>query len=345
MADQKQNLSEEALKQLQRGDTESSEIHFSNSQKNMFKGFSENLYGNNWFVLSNNEGGNVSAICGVLDKIPSLSFKTELVNGPATKLIDKMRDLTGRGGILGSVGAATGSNMNPQISGNFTVRLPMSTAFQSEGFKLEFSCWKNPRDIFDDVCLPSDMISVISYLTNFATVETNGNIQDAIQKLVEQGSAGVLSISPIVGKAVEGVKATITDAAKKNIPGYSFLGLDNTTSANTSDKQNPDENFFDALSAMGTGLAEFVDKTFVRTWNDKQRITYGKTKFNETLHRLDVMRAGVLDTYLIVGIKSWDYTIDQSTLGQKMKVSIDCMIDQRMSKGRLKLYNEREMFG
>jgi hypothetical protein len=340
-------MAEEARKSLESGDELSREIKFSSTQKNMFTGFSENFYGNNWFVPSNNEGGKTSAICGVLEKIPKLSFKTELVDGPATKMIDKLKSLTQRGSIANTIGSATGANVNPQISGDASVRLPMKSSFQSEGFKLEFTCWKKPEAIFDPVCLPSDMQSVIKYLTNFATVETNGKLSDIINKFVEQGKSGLNSIGPIIGNAVSNVKATINDAAKKNVPGYSFMAGNESSKKPEDGEQtsNEDGNWIDAMAAMGTGLAEFVDSTLVRRWSDKQRITHGKTKFNETLHRLDIMRAGVLDTYLIVAINDWEYQIDQSALGERMKVSISCMIDQRMSRDRLRLYSDRSMFG
>lgn len=329
---------------LNAGDEQSREIRFSKVQKNMFDGFSENFYGNNWFVLSNNENGSASAICGVLKEVPKLSFSTDLVNGPATKLIDKLKEYTGRGSIGNTIGSAAGANLNPQVAGNFSMRFPMKCSFQKDGIKLEFTAWKKPTAVFDSVCPPSSMEEVIKYLTRFATVETQESMSGVIEQIVKQGAAGVSSLGPILGSAVDSVKATIQDQAKKNIPGYSFLSPDSSAKEKKQDSGESDVSAFQAINAMADSFADFVDNTLVRHWSDKQRITHGRTKFNETLHRLDILRAGILDTYLIVAITDWEYQIDQSALGERMTVSINCMIDQRMSRDRLKLYGKRAMF-
>jgi hypothetical protein len=104
-------------------------------------------------------------------------------------------------------------------------------------------------------------------------------------------------------------------------------------------------NNWEAIKNFGNGIVDFADQLLVRRWSDKQRITYGKEKFNQSLHRLDILRAGVLDTYLIVAIKDWSWQLDQNALGEKMKVTINCSIDQRMNQNRLRLYSERPMFG
>ena len=319
-------------------------LKFGKNILNMFNGFSENFYGNNWFVLSTNEGGNLSAICGVLDEIPNLEFKTTLTNGPVTKLIDKLKVFTGRGGVAGTVSSATGANINVQIAGNYSVRLPMSKEFQPNGFKLNFTAWRDPRQVFDPVCLPSDMKTVVSYLKNYATVMTTDKVDELVKRFSEQAEAGILSLTPILGKAVDSAKTTILDGIKKNVPGSNlFLG---TGEENTSGgSESSVDSVFKTFNEIGNGLADFADNLLVRRWNDKQRITYGKEKFNESLHRLDIMRSGVLDTYLIVGIKNWNYQLDQSALGERMKVTLECAIDQRMSQDRLRLYSDRAMFG
>ena len=343
---------EEELRK-QRNTAEDIKIDFGKDIKSMFNGFSENFYGNNWFVLSTNEGGKASAICGVLNEVPRLNFKTTLKAGPITALMDKMRDYTGRGGVAGAVGSSTGTNMNIQLAGNYSVRYPMDKGFQPDGFKLEFTAWKEPSKIFDPVCCPSNYASIISYLKNYATVVTSSKMSQMIERMIQSADVGLSTIGPIMETAFETTKAKIQDSAekiakeaiRKNVPGAEYL-MDNTNSDQTATQ---DKGFFDTLwdplKKTGEFITDFADQMLVRRWSDKQRITYGKEKFNQSLHRLDILRAGVLDTYLIVAIKDWSWQLDQNALGEKMKVTINCSIDQRMNQNRLRLYSERPMFG
>lgn len=315
----------------------SEEVKFSQTQKDMFDGFHEDLYGNNWFVLTTNDlgeeglgdkkNGRSSSICGVLDKIPSLGFKTTLESGPVSSIQKIYSQYLGRGGMVGAIGSATGSNLNRQLGGNYSIRYPISRAFQEEGITLEFECWKNPADIYDPICLPSDMKSVISYLTRFATVQTSEQLDVLVEDAAKEVLSGALGIPILLGQAAV---SAMTGSSKDEV----------------------DENGNQIKRELGDhvksgieSVANFADDLLVRKWNDKQRITRGREKFNECLHRLDIMRAGVLDTYLIVAIKDWSYQLDQNALGLMMKVTINCMIDQRMNKNRLKLYSERPMFG
>ena len=320
-----EGTAEAVIKSQEASDTLARRVNFSNEIDRLFKGFSENLYGNNWFVLSNNENGKATAIAGVLENIPTLNFSTTLEPGPAVKAVDLVKKYTGRGSILATVGAATGANLNPQISGNFTKAIPISKEFQGKGIEVKFSVWKNPRAIFDDVCPPSNIMEVISYLTKFAAVDTKEDANELIDGFIDQVSAGITTLADIPGKAIESGKKMINSRKEG--------------------RKDEDIGAGEHLKILGEGIATTIDNTFVRGWNDKQRITHGKTKFNECLHRLDILRAGVLDTYLIVAIENWSYKIDQSSLGEKMEVSITFKIDQRMSQNRLKLYCERPMFG
>ena len=346
----KRKAAEEELRK-QRSTAEDIKINFGKDIKRMFKGFSENLYGNNWFVLSTNEGGKASAICGVLNEVPKLNFKTTLKAGPVTALMDMMRDYTGRGGIAGAIGSATGTNMNIQLAGNYSVRYPISKGFQPDGFKLEFTAWREPSMIFDPVCCPSNCASIISYLKNYATVATSSNMSQLINGMIQSADAGLSTIGPIMDSALDSVKAKIQDGAekaakdaiRKNVPGANYLMDDNSDQTATQDKGFFDT-LWDPIKKTGEFITDFADQMLVRRWSDKQRITYGKEKFNQSLHRLDILRAGVLDTYLIVAIKDWSWQLDQNALGEKMKVTINCAIDQRMNQNRLRLYSERDMF-
>ena len=117
----------------------SPEVAFTASQNAMFNGFSENLYGNNWFVLTTNDGGESTSICGILDKIPTLSFRTETADGPQKSLTDLLQNtFTGRGSIANALGGAVGANLNVQLSGNYTKKVYTAKDFQSEGFDLTF---------------------------------------------------------------------------------------------------------------------------------------------------------------------------------------------------------------
>lgn len=305
---------------------DSPEIKFSDSQKRMFTGFSTNLYGNNWFVLSTNEGGKTSAICGILEEIPDLEFSTRVVDGPQTTLtsiITNTFGITGRESLAASVGAAMGANLNKQLGGNYTKRVYESKEFQGSGFDLKFTAWKNPRALFDDVCLPSDQKSVVSYLSKFATVHTTGSLQGLLEGNVDQAIAGIGSMAPVIREA-------------KDEAGKMMFG-------NSRESEKVEEaGLLDKLSVFADAVAEAADTILVRGWNDRQRITNGAEKFNESLHRLDVLRNGVIDTYFIVAVENWSYTVDQDSLGEKMEVSIKCKIDQRMNSGRLKLYNENK---
>lgn len=342
---------EEELRK-QKNTAEEIKIDFGKDIKAMFNGFSENFYGNNWFVLSTNEGGKASAICGVLNEIPKISFKTTLKAGPITALMDKMRDYTGRGGVAGAVGSATGTNMNIQLAGNYSVRYPMDKAFQPDGFKLEFTAWREPSRIFDPVCCPSNCASIISYLKNYATVATSSNMSQLIKSMMDSADVGLSTIGPIMESAFDTVKAKIQDGAekvakdaiRKNVPGAGYL-MDEDSDKTTTQDKGFFENLWDPIKKTGEFITDFADQLLVRRWSDKQRITYGKEKFNQSLHRLDILRAGVLDTYLIVAIKDWSWQLDQNALGEKMKVTINCAIDQRMNQNRLRLYSERPMFG
>lgn len=342
---------EEELRK-KRNTAEDIKIDFGNDIKSMFNGFSENFYGNNWFVLSTNEGGKASAICGVLSEIPKLNFKTTLKTGPVTALMDQMRAYTGRGGAAGAIGSATGTNMNLQLAGNYSVRYPMDKGFQPDGFKLEFTAWRDPSRIFEQVCCPSNYASIISYLKNYATVATSSNMSQLIEGMIKSADVGISSIGPVMESAFDSVKAKIQDGTekfakdtiRKNVPGAKLLMDEDSDKTETQDK-GFFETLWDPMKKTGEFIIDFADEVLVRRWSDKQRITYGKEKFNQSLHRLDILRAGILDTYLIVAIKDWSCQLDQSALGEKMKVTINCSIDQRMNQNRLRLYSERAMFG
>ena len=292
----------------------------------MFNGFSTNLYGNNWFVLSTNEGGKTSAICGILEELPELEFSTKVVDGPQTtltSLITSTFGITGRESLAASVGAAIGANLNKQLGGNYTKRVYESKEFQGEGFDLKFTAWKNPRALFDEICLPSDQKSVVSYLSKFATVHTTDSLHGLLDGNVDQAITGIGSMAPILLEA-------------KDEAGKIMFG-------NNAEVEKVEETgLLDKLSIFADAVAEAADTILVRGWNDRQRITNGAEKFNESLHRLDVLRNGVLDTYFIVAVENWSYTVDQDSLGEKMEVSIKCKIDQRINSSRLKLYDENK---
>lgn len=307
------------------------DVKFSQTQKNMYNGFSEDLYGNNWFILTTNDigkggfgNGRSSSICGVLNSIPKLTFKTDIVDGAQKSITDLVTGLinTKRGSAIGAVGSALGINLNQQLAGNFTRRVYSGKSFLEDGITLEFDCWKDPAAIFDDICLPSDQSSVVSYLTKFATVETANGLYEVLDRKIEQTIAGAASIVPVGKKA-------LSDAGKV------LLGYDN---------QAGEDDLFDKIGNFAKSITTAADTLLVRGWNDKQRISIGREKFNECLHRLDIMRAGVLDTYLIVAVDKWNYELDQDSLGEKMKVQISLKLDQRMNRDRLSLYSERGTF-
>ena len=302
----------------------SPEIAFTASQNAMFNGFSENLYGNNWFVLTTNDGGKSTSICGILDKIPTLSFRTETAEGPQKSLTDLLQNtFTGRGSIANALGGAVGANLNVQLSGNYTKKVYTAKDFQSDGFELTFDAWKRPLELFDPSCPPSSQKAVIDYLTKYATVETVDKFTNLIDRSVDQAMTGLGSIVPIGKKALE-------DGGRIMFGG--------------SEKEKEESSFLDTIEDFANAVTTVADEVLVRGWNDKQRMTYGRTKFNEPLHRLDVLRAGVLDTYFIVGVENWSYELDQNTLGEKMNFTIKCKIDQRMNSSRLHLYSDRKIF-
>jgi len=307
------------------------EVNLSKTQLSMYKGFSEDLYGNNWFVLTTNEGGASTSICGVLDSVPELSFSTKLSDGPQKTLTDvAQKFLTERDTPIAAVGAAVGANFNVQLAGDFTKKIATGMSFQERGFDLSFDVWKRPEEIFDRSCLPSSMKDVISYLTKYATVKTEADLSALSSTVVNQALAGIGSLIPIA-------KDVIFSGAE------SLYGKD-WKSGSADFSQVTSGGFFEAAEKFIDVVATEADQTFVRGWSDKQRITIGRDKFNESLHRLDVLRAGVLDSYVIVGIESWDYKIDQSSLGECMKVNLKCKLDQRMTRDRLRLYSDTGRF-
>lgn len=294
---------------------------YSEEQKRIFKGFSEELYGNNWFVLSTNDGNSMHTMCGILDQIPKLNFSTTVSSGPQQVVTDLISNtLTGRGSLAQSVGSALGANLNVQISGNYTKRVSTEKSFQDGGFSLTFTCWKRPQDLFDPSCIPSSQRAVIDYLGKYATVDTVDQFTSMLDKTVDQAMSAVGSVIPIA-----------TEAASR--AGKILFGDDQDKSRESSD-------LIDTISKFGEAVSAGADTVLVRGWNDKQRITIGRKKMNEPLHRLDILRAGVLNTYLIVAVKSWSYELDQSSLGEKMKVTLNCSIDQRMNGTRLRTYKE-----
>jgi hypothetical protein len=271
--------------------------------------------------------------------------------GPVTALMDKLRDYTGRGGAAGAIGSATGTNMNIQLAGNYSVRYPMDKSFQPDGIKLEFTAWREPSRVFDPVCCPSNAATVISYLKKYATVVTSSDMDQFINRTVKSADTGLSAVGPIIDSAFESAKAKFADRAKniakdfiqENVPGSKYFMKDSSDQTQTQDKGFFEQNW-ENIKNSGEFLIDFADELLVRRWSDKQRITYGQEKFNQSLHRLDILRAGILDTYLIVAIKDWTWQLDQSALGERMKVSINCMIDQRMSQNRLRLYSDRDIF-
>ena len=304
------------------------EIDYSDKQKSMFNGFSESLYGNNWFILTTNEAGignttgKSSSICGILDNIPSLEFNTDVIDGPQELFLSKVQDfITGKKSVPGSIGTALGANLNLQLAGNFSKRIADNKSFQKNGISLKFTAWKRPSELFDRECLPSSQSEVINYLSKYATVYTYPNLNDVLDQAVEQGLSAAGTVIPLANQIV-------------NSTGKMLLG--------GNEKSNETSNLINGLSKFSDALGETVDNAIVRSWSDKQRITHGQEKFNESLHRLDILRAGVLDSYLIVGVKNWSYTLEQESLGEKMSIVIDCEIDQRMNRSRLHLYNERD---
>ena len=309
------------------------ELSFDANQRNMLQGFSEDLYGNNWFVLTSNDGEGLTrteskSICGILTEVPTLSFSTTVANGPQAVVTDLIQGLLlNREGIAGAAGAAVGANISPQLGGGYTKTMVAGKGFQEDGFDLEFIAWKNPKEIFDPMCAPSNQQEVLEYLADFATVETNNSVSGLLDQAVDQAMAGLGSVVPILMEAADG--------ATKAVHGGS-----------TNDKEaDTDTGFLDKIEEFATKATSFADTMLVRRWSDKQRITFGRTKFNESLHRLDILRAGILDTYLIVAIESWSCELMQDSLGQKMKVSIKCKPDQRMERKRLHLFNVEEIEG
>lgn len=299
------------------------DIEFTKEQKKMFNGFSENLYGNNWFVLSTVDEGSKRPhmICGVLEEIPKLSFETELVAGPQKAVIDVLKNtfsITGRDSLINSVGNALGANLNKQLAGNYTKRVYQDKSFQKDGFDLKFSVWKHPEEIFDGVCLPSNQKEIISYLANYATVETAASLVDVIDHTVDQAMTGIGSLYPVAKEAIENGRQVIMGEG---------------------DDEHRADGLLESLSTFGETIAKTADTLLIRGWSDNQRMTYGKTKFNESLHRLDILRAGVLDTYFIVAVNSWSYELDQDTLGEKMTVNLKLKLDQRIPADRLLIYS------
>ena len=308
-------------------------VAFSDAQKRMFQGFSEDLYGNNWFVLTTNDGTNgmgnkpSRSICGILTEIPELTFKTEVIEGPQKVVTDLAKKLLlDRDSVPGAVGAALGANINPQLGGGYTKQMIGSKSFQDDGFDLEFIAWKSPKEIFDPDFAPSSQKEIISYLTDFATVQTSDALTGMLSESVGQVMAGLGSVVPI---AME----TINEAGKMIHGG------------NGSEKAIQTSGFLDKAESFVDTVATVADELLVRNWSDKQRISNGRKKFNESLHRLDILRAGVLDTYFVVAITNWSCELLQDSLGEKMKVSIKCKLDQRITQSRLHLHNVKEIEG
>lgn len=301
------------------------DIEFTRDQQKLFNGFSENLYGNNWFVLStvDEKTKKPKMICGILEDIPKLSFSTKVVDGPQKTITDILKNtfsVTGRDSLTNAVGNALGANLNKQLAGNYTKKIYESKSFQEDGFDLEFTAWKRPREIFDGDCLPSSQKEIISYLGMYGTVETANSFVELLDHNVEQAMTGIGSLYPIGKEAIENGKAV-------------FNGKSDET-------QSSVDKLVEGISDFGEAIAKTADTLLIRGWSDNQRMTYGKTKFNEALHRLDIMRAGVLNTYFIVAIEKWKYELDQDSLGEKMKVSINCKLDQRIPSKRLVLYSD-----
>jgi len=346
-------------------------VEYSARQRDMFNGFSEDLYGNNWFILTTNEAGpqgttgKARSICGILEEVPDLSFNTDVVDGPQKFMVDAMQSflgrrssgnsnllsaVTGKFGFYSKLANSMGANLNVQLAGNYTKRISNTKDFQKDGFKLKFKTWKYPEQLFDPSCIPSSQKEVIDYLSKYATVYTRPSIFGTLDKAVDQTMAAFGTLAPVgkkllfgaVGGAVDaigtGIGATFGTEAKAYYDWAAREQLGREFTANNQAPKSPEE----LIKAMG----DTVDSVLVRSWNDKQRITHGQEKFNESLHRLDILRAGILDTYLIVGVSNWSYTLEQETLGESMEVTIDVKLDQRMSRDRLKLYGEREdIFG
>lgn len=306
------------------------------SKIDLYRGFSENLYGNNWFILSTNEGSaagranddnlnpKYTSICGILDDIPTLDFSTSISEGPqqtATNFLVKTFSIgsDGNGGVLGAVGAATGANLNKQLAGGYTAQMARSEEMSGE-FKLSFKVWKRPTDLFDNTCPPSNQSEVIKYLTDYATVDATNTFLNMVNSNVDQAIAGIGSVLPIAKNAVEQA-------------GKVLFG---------DDKSGKDLGFLETIETAVDAVVAGGDQLLARGWSDRQRIALGKLKFNESLHRLDILRAGILDSYLIVAITDWSYKLDQDSMGEKMEVQITCKVDQRMRSERLKLYSEEK---
>jgi hypothetical protein len=306
------------------------------SKIDLYRGFSENLYGNNWFILSTNEGlaagrknddnlkPKYTSICGILDDIPTLDFSTSISEGPqqtATDFLVKTFSIgsDGNGGVLGAVGAATGANLSKQLAGGYTAQMARSEELSGE-FKLSFKVWKRPGDLFDPTCPPSNQSEVIKYLTDYATVDATDTFLNMASSNVDRAIAGIGRVLPIAKSAVE--------EAGKVIFG--------------DDKSSKDMGFLDTIETAVDAVAAAGDQLLARGWSDRQRIALGKLKFNESLHRLDILRAGILDSYFIVAITDWSYKLDQDSMGEKMEVQITCKVDQRMRSNRLKLYSEEK---
>ena len=346
------------------------EVEYDSRQRDMFNGFSEDLYGNNWFILTTNEAGpggtkgKARSICGILEEVPDLNFSTQVVNGPQQFMVEAMQSflgrrgdssnilstLSGKFGFYAKMANSMGANMNVQLDGNYTKRISNTKDFQKDGFKLKFKTWKYPEHLFDPSCIPSSQKEVIDYLSKYATVYTRPSIFGTIDHVVDQSVAVVGSIAPVGKKILGGAVGGAMDAVGAGIG--SMMGSEAKSFYDWATESQFGKGFLKEKQAPKSpeelikSLGEGIDDSLVRSWNDKQRITHGQEKFNESLHRLDILRAGILDTYLIVGVSDWSYTLEQDTLGETMDVSIDVKIDQRMSRDRLKLYGEREnIFG
>lgn len=305
--------------------------------RHYFEGFSENLYGNNWFVLSTNESllaghedtenaelnPKYTTICGILDEVPEIEFKTDIADGPqktATDFLINIFSISNDGGsLIGAVGSALGANLSKQLAGGYTAKMTSNKEMGGD-FELTFTAWKRPTELFDTHCYPSNQKDVINYLTQYATVDATDTFNSLIKENVNQAITGLASVLPIA-------KTAVSEAGKVMF-------------GNDDDSENI--GFLDTIDKATDAIAVMGDEVLARGWSDRQRLTIGKQKFNESLHRLDILRAGVLDTYLIVAITDWSYKLDQDSMGEKMTVKISCKVDQRMSSSRLRLYSENK---
>lgn len=263
-----------------------------------------NLFGNNYFELKtvdtvkNKDKKIINVkerkINGVLTALPTLNWERTLVKSLAYTATNTLASLLDSP-LIKVISVVADKNLNVQFTGGLTYKELGVATFQESGLTLEFETWQDNSLVYINTGSKiSNYTEVLDYLTSYATVYS-------------------------------GQPRTVTGGSLEDLEGES---KSKSASSASGDKKKEDDegSIFDKGISW---LKDRAEKIFSGDVSNK-RMLNANEDFNEYLHTLTIYDRSSLRVNIIVAIKSWSVSYIKESLGNKAKVKIECVPDQRI---------------